>query len=278
MTAPADLSEYINRATGGNSGNPQYITKFMPGRIAGAAAPATIAGRPASLLTYDSTIGAGVAPGAVAAPGRTLNGALGQIDATGGRDLWCSFAGGGANVTGRLVLYDRLLHISGLSGTVTTAQTVGGTLTRNTGGTGNQIWAEIYSQVGTTVTTITASYTDQGAASGNTTIATTFGGTGFREQTRIIPLPLNASDSGVQAVASCTVLATTGTAGNFGITVARPLMSIPFEAIGSGGSVSALASGIGPVKIDADACLCLAFFPNTTTVPEIWTDFFFWER
>ena len=63
---------------------------------------------------------------------------------------------------GILVLYDRLLHIGGLNATTTAAQTVGGSLSRYTGGAGNQIWVEIYTQIGTTATTITANYTNQG--------------------------------------------------------------------------------------------------------------------
>lgn len=279
MASFADISEYINRATGGNSGSPQFLTKWMPGRVAGAAATALIAGRPASLWTYDSTRGgAGAVPTTVAIPDNTTNGGLLQTDATGGRELWLTFAGAWANVSGRLVIYDRLLHIGSLSGTVTTAQTVGGTLTRNTTGVGNQIWAEIYTIIGVTGTTITASYTDQDNNAAQTTIATGFGATNFREVSRIIPMPLASGDTGVRAVASTTVLATTGTAGNFGITVARPLMSIPLVATGSGGNAGAIAKAMPPVKIDVDACIALAFFPNAVTVPELWAEIFCCER
>lgn len=279
MAAIVDLSEYINRGTGGNSGAPQYLTKFYSARTNGAVPANPIAGRPMSLWTYDSTRGGrGVAPGAVAAPTNATNGSMLHTDASGGRDLWLTYLGGSALIGGRVLLEDRLLHIGGLSGTTTTAQTVGGTLTRNTGGEGNQIWVEIYTAVGGTATTITASYTNQAGTSGRTTVATTFGGTNFNTSTRIIALPLQAGDTGVQAVASVTVLATTGTAGNFGVTVVKPVISCSFMALGSGGEIGALAKGLPPVKVDPGACLFPIFVPTAATVPELQLDLIMFER
>lgn len=280
MTAFANLSEYINRGTGGNSGNPQFIGKYFSGRVAGVTATTPIAGRPLSLWTYDNTRGGqGATPGAVAVPTNATNGSMFQSDATGGRELFMtSLIAGGNNIAARLLVVDRLLHIGGLSGTVTTAQTVGGTLTRNTGGAGNQIWVEIYTIVGTTATTITASYTNQAGTSGRTTVATTFGGTNFREVTRTFPLPLQAGDTGVQSVQSVTVLATTGTAGNFGINIVRPLVTVGLNAIGSGGEVGSLSKGFPPRVIDTGACLSFVLVPTAATVPELLVDMVLVER
>jgi len=279
MTAFANLSEYINRMTGGNSGSPQNLQKYMNGRIAGVAAPAVVSGRPASLWTYDSTRGgAGTTPTTVEAPDRSFNGGMLQANASGGRELWLTWAGAAGNVAGRVLLYDRLLHIGGLDATNTGAQTVGGTLTRNTSGVGNQIWVVVYTQVGATGTTITASYTNQSGTAGRTTTARTFGGTSFREQTRAMPLPLQAGDTGVQSVESVTVLGTTGAAGNFGVVVAKPLLSIPLLAVGQGGDTGALSKARGPILIDTDACIAMWFFPNATTAPELWIDLSFCER
>jgi hypothetical protein len=236
MSNLADLSALLNRATGGNSGTPDNMFFYKDSRVNAAAAVANIVGRFTSLWQYEGYPAGGAAPGAVAIPTNVTDGALKQVDPGGGREKWKTFAMAAANSAGTLILYDRLLHISGLSGTNTGAQTVGGTLTRNTGGVGNQIWAEIYTQIGTTATTITASYTDQDGNASQTTTATAFGGTGLREAQRIIPLPLAAGDSGVQAVASCTVLASTTTVGDFGITIARPLLSIPCSAAGVAGN------------------------------------------
>jgi hypothetical protein len=164
-----------------------------------------------------------------------------------------------------LLLYDRLLHNGGLSGTSTVAQTVGGTLTRNTGGVGNIIFLEIYTQVGATATTIEVSYTNQGGTSGQITPAISFGGTGLREAQRLIPVPLASGDTGVQAVASVDLVAGTGTGGNFGVTIARPIAYIPINIGGVGGWRDFVTGLPGIPKLDAGSCLSLAFFSHDTT-------------
>jgi hypothetical protein len=174
-----------------------------------------------------------------------------------------------SSAAGTLILYDRLLTIGGFSATTTTAQTVGSTLTRNTGGVGNQIWVEIYTAIGSTGTTITASYTNQSAASGQTTLATTFGGTGFAEAQRLIVLPLASGDTGVQACASVTVLASTLTAGAFGVTIAQPLLQVPIGVTGVGGMRDLIMNGPGILQISSGACLSLAWFASSTTAPVV---------
>lgn len=268
MAALTDLSDLINRLTGGASGTPENLWFSKQARRAGAAPATPIAGRTTSLWTYDGQPSGGVAPGAVAVPTEATTGALKQTDPTGGRQKW--LVGGGITGLnqGTVVLYDRLLHISGLSGTVITAQTVGGTLTRYTNGIGNVIWVEVYTQIGATSTTITASYTDQGGTAAQITPAVAFGNTGFREAERIIMLPLASGDSGVQAVASVTVLATTGTAGDFGVTVAHPIAYL--EVAGAGiGPWRSFIDGQGIPEILTDACLALTWFPTTAAVPEL---------
>ena len=151
----------------------------------------------------------GATPGAAAVPTNTTLGSLGQVNSSGVMRI-AQIAASLAQL-GYMMVCDRLLHNGGLGATTTTAQTVGGAITRNTGGVGNFVAAEIYTQIGTTATTITASYTNQ-SAGGATTQATAFGGTGLREVQRMIPLPLAQGDSGVQACASMTVLASTLTA------------------------------------------------------------------
>jgi hypothetical protein len=154
MTALADLSDVLNRMTGGNSGTPENIWWHKQARVAGVAATAPIAGRPASLWTYDGQPSGGVAPTTVAVPDNTTTGGLKQTDPGGGREKWLIGGAVTGSVPGELILYDRLLHIGGLSGTVTTAQTVGGSLTRYTDGVGNMVWAEIYTIIGASSTTI----------------------------------------------------------------------------------------------------------------------------
>ena len=269
MAAIADLSDLVNRATGGNSGTPQNLFFLKSARVSGAAANATIAGRPASLWRYDGQPSAGAAPTTVAAPDNTTNGALKQASPGGGRQQWLTQFWVTGLVAGTVLLYDRLLHIGGLSGTTATDQTVGGTLTRHTDGEGNFIFAEIYTLVGTTGTTITASYSNTTPTSGRTTAAVTFGGTGRREVSRVILLPLQVGDTGVTAVATADLGVSTGTAGNFGITVGHPLAYAGVGSPGSGGWRD-FATGLpGLPEVEAGACLALLWFPATTTAPEL---------
>jgi hypothetical protein len=278
VAAITDLSDLVNLATNGGAAPPQNAFFYKVARVGGAAAPATIAGRAASLWTYDGHPSAGAVPGAASAPTRATAGALPLVNAGGTRELWLVQAWATSLVGGTLLLYDRLLHNGGLSGTVTTAQTVGGTLTRNTGGEGNFALVEIYSAVGTTATTVTASYTNQDGTSGRTTTAVAIGGTGFREQTRAILLPLQSGDSGVRAVASITLAASTGTAGSIGVTIGRPLAYVGIGAAGAPGWRDFVTGTPGLPRIDNDACLSLLWIPATTTSPELIGGYFVVEK
>lgn len=271
MGAIADLSDLIDRATGGSSGTPQVKMFWKDNRVGAAVAAATVAGRLTSLWEYNGLPSHGIPPTTVAIPDNTTSGSLQHTDPGGGRTLWCLGGSAAAFAPGSLLLYDRLLHIGSLSGTSVAAQTVGGTLTRYTGAlaAGNEIWVEIYAAIGATPTTITASYTDQAGNSGNTTIATAIGGTGLQEAQRIIRLPLAAGDSGVQAVANVTLAGSTGTAGNFGVSIVRPLLWIPCLAAGIATLRDTIAGLAGPVEILTNACLAHAWLANGTTAPQL---------
>lgn len=269
MSALTDLSDIINRVTGGNSGMPEHLFFFKDARVAGAAAGATVAGRMTSLWQYAGQPSHGAVPAAVAVPTNTTDGALKQLNPAGGTQKWLLGMTGSASAAGTLYLYDRLLHNGGLSATVTAAQTVGGALTRNTGGVGNQIWVEIYTLIGTTATTITASYTNQSGVAGQVTQATAFGGTGLREAQRLIQLPLASGDTGVQSVQSVTVLATTATAGSFGVNIMKPITNIPLGIIGCGGVRDNIAGLPGIIEIATGACLSFTWLANATVAPQV---------
>lgn len=128
--------------------------------------------------------------------------------------------------SGIYVLYDRLSHQGGLDGTSTSAQTTNlptAALTRYTSGAGVMIGLEIYTSIGSSGTTVTASYTNQAGTSGQTTKATAFGVASFNTSSRIIFLPLQDGDTGVKAVASVTLAQSSGTVGNFGVVLFKPL-------------------------------------------------------
>lgn len=267
MGVITDLSNLVSLLTGGGSAAPQYVNFWKDARVTGAAAVATIAGRMTSLWQYEGSPAHGAVPGAVAIPVAATNGGLRQINPGGGRQLWLGGTSMCPNTVGTIILYDRLLHISGLNATTITAQTVGGSLTRYTNGIGNQIWLEIYTQIGVTGTTITASYTNDAGTASRTTQAIAFGNTGLREANRLIPMNLQSGDIGVQAIANVTVLATTGTAGDFGVNIVHPLAYIPCPLGGTGVLVDFISGLPGLVEVLTDACLSLAWIANGTTSP-----------
>lgn len=137
-------------------------------------------------------------------------------------------------------IHDRLMHMGGLSGTVTTAQTVGIDLSTNLAtsnldarkGDANysdvQWWLEWYTATGSTAVTATVNVTYNDGSTGNLT-----GAALAATRPASFMLPLNslipAAKSGfyIKAVNSVTLSATTGTAGSFGVTATKPRLTMP---------------------------------------------------
>ena len=269
MAAITDLSDLINRSTGGNNGTPQNVFFYKAPRIAGVAATAPTTGRMASLWRYDGIPSGGATPTTVVAPTNATQGALPFTNAGGSRESWMTQAFATSSAFGTYILYDRLLQIGGLSGIVTTAQTVGGTLTRNTGGTGNFAFLEIDTLIGATSANVTMTYTDQSGNTGNVSTAVQVGGTGFREATRAIMLSLAAGDTGVRAIDSITLSASTGTAGNIGVVIGRPLAYLTVGQTGAAGWRDFVTGLPSIPKIEANSCLSILFLSGGTAVPEM---------
>lgn len=273
MAAITDLSDLINRQSGGNSGTPENIFFHKVPRVAGVAATAPVSGRGCSLWEYDGQPAKGDVPTVGAIPTKSTQGAIPFTAAGGGRYKHLIGASITPITSGVFLLYDRLFHEGGLSGTSTAAQTIQGSpatpaLTRNTGGAGNIAFYEIYTQIGTTSTTLTMTYTNQ-AGTGSRTSTINIGATGFREVTRMQRIPLAAGDSGIQSIQQVQLSATTGTAGNFGITIAQPLAWIPVSAGGTMGWRDYTTGLPGIPVINPDACLALMFIAGSGTAPEL---------
>jgi hypothetical protein len=281
MAALTDLSDLINRLTGGNNGTPETQFWHKVPRVSGAAAPALIAGRMASLWTYDGYPARGLTPTTAEIPDRTTQGALTFTAPGGSREKFLISIGFVPSVTGVFLLYDRLFHIGGLSGIATSAQTVQGSpaspaLTRNTGGAGNIAWYEIYSALGNTTRDLTVNYVDQDGNSESSTI--NIGTTNFREVTRVQRIPLAAGDTGIRSVTSVQLSGSTGSVGDFGITIARPLAWVPVGFSGAGGWRDYTTGIPGIPAIDPNACLALTFIGTSTTAPEVWSAATFVEK
>ncbi len=170
------------------------------------ASPTNPSGRPRDCWT-SAPLG-GTAPTTAVAPTKTSPAAGAypfQEWQNSGAGLLNFIVGGtlGSISPGVWLLCDRLSHQGGLSAVTTGAQTTNlptAALTRYTDGEGVMLGLTVYTQIGATGTTITASYTNQAGTAGQTTPAVVFGGTGFREAGRMILLPLASGDTGVRAV------------------------------------------------------------------------------
>jgi hypothetical protein len=149
---------------------------------------------------------------------------------TGGNKTYLAVMSPAPATIGTMLLYDLVWACSGFSGTVTTAQAVTGfpALTRpDVNGTGLELFAHITTAIGATGTTFTVSYTNEASVAGHTTIAQNIGATGLNEINRVIPVFPQAGDLGYKSIQSATLLATTGTAGNWGLLLAKRIAEIP---------------------------------------------------
>lgn len=196
---------------------------------------------------------------------------IGPIPAIGSGQL--AMLAGRLNTAGAagvcLLLVDLLNHSGGLSGTVTGEQTTNlptAALTRFTGGEGVMIGLIIHTAVGTTATTVTANYTNQSGTSGRTTPATLFGGTNYNAARSIIPLPLEAGDTGVRSVEGVTLAGSTvSAAGNFGVCLFKPLCMMPLNDVMGAMPVDGVSfGGMMPFIPDVhpDACLTVMQIAN----------------
>lgn len=218
MSALLGLDDLIKRASADDA-NLQRVWWRKSGQVSGALVT-TAAGLVYSDWLEDGDVWqAGAAPAAVTAPTNATQGALPFTNPSG--QLWMAGSMWIADARVAIGMYDRLLQCGGLSGTSTGVQTVGGAITRNTGGVGNRIFIEISTAIGATLRNLTVNYTDQ---SGNAHSAVRpLGGTNLQEAARFIHVPLASGDYGVRGVTSVQLDSSTGTAGDFAVIIARPI-------------------------------------------------------
>ena len=172
-------------------------------------------------------------------------------------------------------VHDRLMHMGGLSGTLTTAQTVGldfnGVTADNMAeriGDANysdiQWWLEWYTDTGATVVTATVAVTYSDGTTGNLTavsLAATRRASFMQSLNGLIPA--GVAGKFIRAVNSVTLSATTGTAGNFGVTATRlrgtlfiPLANAKFSADWANLPISTIPNS---------ACPFIAVLASTTS-------------
>lgn len=258
----ATRDELINAL--GNSSSRIVIDKAS---IANAAA-----GNLFSLWRATGTPGQGAIPTAAALCTSALTGAFGFTNQTAPATsyiAWLWAATG--NATTNIEIHDRLAHMGGLSGTVTTAQTVGIDLTA-TGlnlvaarrGDANysdvQWWIEVYTDMGATGVNATVAVTYDDGSTGNLA-AVALGAT--PRAGRMYPLVSAVAGRFIRAVTSVTLSATTGTAGNFGITATRPRTVISTAIANKIEQFDWAALGLP--EVPNDSCLQMVMLCSTTS-------------
>ncbi len=172
------------------------------------------------------------------------------------------------NSASNLEIHDRLAHMSGLSGTVTTSQGALSLMTNSPGadrlGDANysdvQWWLEIYTALGATGVNATVAVEYNDGTTGNLA-AIALGAT--PRQGRMYPLVSAVAGKFIRAVTGVTLSATTGTAGNFGITATRPRTSISAPLLNKT-EVFDWAQ-LGLPEIPNNACLQMIMLCGTTS-------------
>lgn len=226
------------------------------------------AGQFFSLWTATGVPGAGAAPGAAAVPTSATTGAMGFTNQTAPATsylAWLSVQAG--NSASNVEIHDRLAHMGGLSGTVTTAQGALSLITTDPGaarrGDANysdvQWWLEVYTALGATGVNATVNVTYDDASTGNLA-AIALGAT--PRQGRLYPLVTAVAGRFIRAVNSVTLSATTGSAGNFGITATRPRTSVSMPLVNKTETFD--WAQLGLPNVPNDSCLMMLMVCATT--------------
>ena len=235
------------------------------------------AGSFASLWRANGMPGQGAIPAATAACINTTTGAINFRQQVSPATSYLAYLESmNSNAAMTLEIHDRLAHMGGLNGTLTTAQTVSmdfSTLSGSNGiaermGDANysdiQWWLEWYTATGSTAVTATIAVTYNDGTTGNLS-AVSLAAT--RPASHMIPLngyiPSASSGKYIRAVNTVTLSATTATAGSFGVTATR-IRASQGTPIANYKTQSDWAQ-LGLPKIVNGACLFVIMLCSTTS-------------
>lgn len=234
------------------------------------------AGTYVSLWRATGQPGQGAIPAAAAVCDNTTVGSMGFAQQTAPSTSYGAYlevAAGNAAMT--FEVHDRMVHMGGLSGTVTTAQTVGIDLSSLTGtsnlagriGDANYSdvnwWLEWYTATGATAVTATIAVTYNDGTTGTLTASLA----ATRPASFALPLngliPAAGAGKFIRAVTSVTLSATTGTAGSFGVTASRVRMTLSAPIANM--KFTADWAQLGLPEISNSSCLSLMCLTSTTS-------------
>ena len=171
---------------------------------------------------------------------------------------------------GTIIVYDRVWACSGFGTVVTTLQSVttpGALPTGRDPNTGQDVepWLEIYTAPGATAATWTLSGTD---GLGNTGRNWSYAHPANAESAgQMVPMfpggGTPAAMMGIRQLTGFQASATSGTAGDVGVTLMRRIGEAPFTSANIGDVLDALRTGCEPIY--NDSCLAFAVMCSTTT-------------
>lgn len=221
--------------------------------------------------------GQGAIPTTAAVLDHTTTGALGFSQQTAPATSYLGILEGLCSNSGStLEIHDRLMHLGGLNGTLTTAQTASVDLNANLS-TSNlaerigasdysdvQWWLEWYADTGGTASNATVNVTYNDGTSGNLT-AIALGATRRASFMQALNGLIPAADAGkfIRAVNSVTLSASTAGAGNFGVTATRYRAAI-YKPVANARFTSDWA-GLGLPTIPNSSCLTMIQVAGATS-------------
>lgn len=177
-----------------------------------------------------------------------------------------------------VIVYDRLGHMGGLSGTVITAQTVNLSVSSlagtrcNTDYNNVEWFLEWYTSTGSTAVTATVNVTYDDNSTGNISVslAATMGAQ------RLLPIYSAVAGRYIKAVNNVTLSATTGTAGNFGVTAGVRICSMMGDTANSLRKGDWAMTELGTIQ--DDSCLWFVSIPTNATTGAFFGDILFIQK
>lgn len=171
------------------------------------------------------------------------------------------------SVAGRLELWDRLFGINvPLTPAAPTTYTLSGAssyLSRTPDGAANgtRLFLEVTAAVAASAATVTVNYTNQAGTAGRTTGAS--GSLASLTINRMVEMPLQAGDSGVQSIQSVVVGGVAAATGAVNVIVLRPLWTNRVPLANGGGLDGIDATGM-PI-VYANSALFVTAVPDSTS-------------
>lgn len=209
---------------------------------------------------------AGALPAVASAGGEIVSratlGAIPFVAPTSGRKLKLVRLLVQGGTVGAFTLVDRVWQCSGLVLNTLAEQPVTAppALTRHADGKGLELWGEVYTAGGATGATYSVKYTNQDGVAAR--VATYVQPANALSVGQMVRFDLQGDDYGVRAVESLTLSASTGVAGDFGLTILRPIITIGAPVANLPSSEGLFALNLPDVE--DQACLAWQVLCSTT--------------